>query len=150
MPVLEVDVLYAGLDRDDPHSEVCSRILNMVRERRLKNVRICSLALHELELNLKAGNILVHGRKADLDDIVGFFEDLGRLLTLYRLDVLALTCEEIIEAAKLRRDYGLSFYDSHHAAAALLFDSEIISMDGAYDAVAKLKRTDPYSAAREQ
>ena len=150
MPVLEVDVLYAGLDRDDRHNEVCSKILSRVRDRKLANVRVCSLALHELELNLKAGNMLVHGRKADLDDIVEFFEDLGHLLTLYHLDVLALTCEGITEAAKLRRDYGLTFYDSHHAAAALLLDSEIISTDSAYDAVANLKRIDPYSLTRQQ
>lgn len=111
----------------------------------MAGVKVCSLALHELELNLKTGNILVEGRRATLEDIAKFFTDLGRLLSLYNLSVFPLTCEQIAKAANLRKKYNLTFHDSHHAASAILYDSEIISTDNTYDSVLVLKRVDPYS-----
>jgi len=106
---------------------------------------ISSLALHELELNLKAGNILIEERRATLEDIAKFFTDLSRLLSLYDLNIFPLTCEQIAEAANLRKKHNLTFYDSHHAASAMLYDSKIISTDNTYDSVVGLKRIDPYS-----
>ncbi len=104
-----------------------------------------SLALHELELNLKSGNILIERRRADLENIAKFFDDLGRLLHLYDIGIFPLTCEQTVKAAHLRRKYNLTFYDSHHAASAMLYDSKIISTDDAYDVVLGLTRIDPYS-----
>jgi len=108
-------------------------------------VKIGSLALHELELNLKAGNILIEERRATLEDIYKFFADLSRILSMYNLGVLPLTCEQIARAAELRREFNLTFYDSHHAASAMLYDSKIISTDERYDSVVGLRRLDPYS-----
>jgi len=59
--------------------------------------------LHELELNLKAGNILIDGRKANAEDIAKFFTELNRLLFLYDITILPLTCEQIAKAAHLRK-----------------------------------------------
>ncbi len=101
--------------------------------------------MHELELNLKAGNILIDGRKANAEDIAKFFTELNRLLFLYDITILPLTCEQIAKAAHLRKKYNLSFYTSHHAASAILHDSEIISTDNTYDSIVDLKRIDPYS-----
>jgi predicted nucleic acid-binding protein len=100
--------------------------------------------LHELELNLKAGNILIRGRRAALKDIAKFFTDLNRLLSLYHIEVFPLTCAQIAKAAGLRAKHELSFYDSHHASSALLYDSKIISTDTTYDSIEDLTRIDPY------
>ena len=101
--------------------------------------------MHELELNLKAGNILIEERRTTLEDIAKFFTDLSRLLSLYDLNIFPLTCEQIAKAANLRKKYNLTFYDSHHAASAMLYDSKIISTDNTYDSVVDLKRINPYS-----
>ena len=101
--------------------------------------------MHELELNLKTGNILIEERRATLEDIAKFFTDLSQLLSLYKLSTFPLTCEQIAKAANLRKKYNLTFYDSHHAASAILYDSRIISTDNTYDSVIGLKRINPYS-----
>ena len=101
--------------------------------------------MHELELNLKTGNILIEKRKATLEDIAKFFTDLSQLLSLYKLDIYPLTCQQIAKAANLRKKHNLTFYDSHHAASAMLYDSKIISTDNTYDSVIGLKRLNPYS-----
>jgi len=144
-PILEVDLLYAALDPKDVHHQVARKLLNLTKGRKLAGVKIGSLALHELELNLKTGNLLIEERKATLEDIARFFTDLSRLLSLYNLSVFSLTCEQIAEAANLRKKYNLTFYDSHHAASAMLWDSKIISTDSIYDSVIGLKRINPYS-----
>ena len=111
-------------------------------------MKIGSLALHELELNLKTGNILIEGRRATLEGVARFFTDLSQLLSLYKLSVLPLTCEQTAKAANLRKRYTLTFYDSHHAASAMLHDSKIISTDKTYDSITGLKRINPYSLER--
>ena len=110
----------------------------------MPGVKVDALALHELELNLKAGNILIEGRKATPRDIAKFFADLNRLLSLYNIGILPLTCAQIAKAADLRDKHRLSFYDSHHASSAMLYDSKIISTDTTYDSVKGLTRIDPY------
>lgn len=99
--------------------------------------------MHELELNLKTGNILIEERRATPEDIAKFFTDLSQLLSLYKLSVFPLTCQQIAKAANLRKKYNLTFYDSHHAASAILYDSKIISTDNTYDSVIGLKRINP-------
>jgi len=124
---------------------VARKLLLLAKGRSLVGVKIGSLALHELELNLKAGNVLIEERRATLEDIAKFFADLSRILSMYNLSVLPLTCEQIARAAELRREYKFTFYDSHHAASAMLYDSKIISTDERYDSVVGLRRLDPYS-----
>ncbi len=138
------------MDPEDAHSGIAEEVLNLIRARDLVDVKVDSLALHELELNLKSGSILIKSKKATSEQIAAFFRELDELLSLYGADLFPLTCEEVSLSAELRRDYDLSFYDSHHAAAALLHDTEIISTDTAYDKVGGLKRLDPYRIKRER
>jgi predicted nucleic acid-binding protein len=49
------------------------------------------------------------------------------------------TLEVQIRASVLREKHGLSFFDSLHAATALLFDGIIVSLDGAYKSVQGLQ-----------
>lgn len=142
---MEADLLYAALDPKDDHHQVARKLLSLTKGRLLADVKIDSLALHELELNLKTGNILIEERRATLEDIAKFFTDLSQLLSLYKLSVFPLTCEQIAKAANLRKKYNLTFYDSHHAASAMLYDSKIISTDNTYDSLIGLKRINPYS-----
>lgn len=120
-------------------------LLKHIKERRMMGIKVDTLALHELELNLKVGNILIEGRKATLEDIAKLFKDLGQLLSLYNINTQPLTCEQIAKAADLRSSYNLTFYDSHHAASALLYDSKIISTDEGYEHIKDLTRINPYT-----
>ncbi|NAZ25102.1 MAG: hypothetical protein GU357_05030 [Thermofilum sp.] len=49
------------------------------------------------------------------------------------------TLEVQIRALVLREKHDLSFFDSLHAATALLFDGIIVSLDGAYKSVQGLQ-----------
>jgi len=109
----------------------------------VSDVKVDSLALHELELNLKAGNILIEGRRVTPRDIAKFFTDLSRLLSLYNMEIFPLTCTQIAKAADLRDKHKLTFYDSHHASSAMLYDSKIMSTDNTYDNIEDLTRIDP-------
>lgn len=136
------------MDPEDRHHQVGTEVLNLIKKRRLTNVKVSSLALHELELNFKSGNLLIQKRRATPEDVAQFFTDLSRLLSLYNIGVFPLTCEQIAKAAYLRKGYDLTFYDSHHAASAVLYDSVIISTDNTYDDINGLTRIDPYSIKR--
>jgi predicted nucleic acid-binding protein len=46
----------------------------------------------------------------------------------------------------LRKEIGLSFFDSHYAAAALNLDGKIMSFDADYDKVEGLERIEPVKA----
>lgn len=118
--------------------------MDSIKKGKVSNVRVDSLALHELEINLKAGNILIEGRRATPRDIAKFFTDLSRLLSLYNMEIFPLTCIQIAKAADLRDKHKLTFYDSHHASSAMLYDSKIISTDNTYDGIEDLTRIDPY------
>ncbi|MFQ6071491.1 MAG: type II toxin-antitoxin system VapC family toxin [Methanosarcinales archaeon] len=54
-----------------------------------------------------------------------------------------LSSEIIIKASELREWYGLTYFDSLHAATAILSDKKIVSLDMDYDKVNELTRIDP-------
>lgn len=143
MPIIELDTLWAAFSPNERFHNVAARMLRQVKEGRIKNTAIDAIALHELELTLKAGKIKVKHEHATPEDLIEIFEDISSLLDVYRVDVLPLSCETVMKAGKLRLQYEISFYDSHHAAAALLHDARIFSFDTVYDQIDELKRIDP-------
>lgn len=70
-------------------------------------------------------------------------EDLSALASLPNVSYMAFTPEEALTSVYLRKEMGLSFFDSHYAAAALNSDGEIIAFDTHYDNVEGLKRIEP-------
>ena len=84
-------------------------------------------------------------KERPLENTAKFFTDLNQLLSLYKLNVYPLTCQQIAKAVNLRKKHNLTFYDSHHVASATLYDSKIISIDNTYDSVIDLKMINPYS-----
>ncbi|NIQ06072.1 MAG: PIN domain-containing protein [Candidatus Korarchaeota archaeon] len=143
MPIIEVDTLWAALSPNEQFHKVAAKVLRQVKKGSIKNTAIDAIALHELELTLKAGKIKVKNERATLEDLIEIFEDITSLLDVYGIDVLPFSCEAVIKAGKLRLQYAISFYDSHHAAAALLHDARILAFDTVYDQISELKRIDP-------
>jgi len=72
-------------------------------------------------------------------------EDVMMFKIIPNLGEIPLTSNIILEASNLRRKYGLTFFDSLHAASATIHDKEIISLDTAYANIKELKLIDPRS-----
>jgi predicted nucleic acid-binding protein len=68
---------------------------------------------------------------------------LSRLKTLKNLEILPLSIDVLEKSVELRKLYGLSIFDSIHAATCLLNNVEIISSDSIFDKVKGLERIDP-------
>jgi len=60
-----------------------------------------------------------------------------------KLEEAPLTSDTILNAIRIRANYGLTYFDSLHASTALLYDGVIISVDEDYKRVQGLKVVDP-------
>jgi len=73
--------------------------------------------------------------------------DIASFKSIRNLGEVPLTSETLILASKLRNKYGITYFDSLHAASALLYDRVInrviISIDKAYRKIPSLKVIDP-------
>ena len=132
MPLVELDVLMAFLDSSDPGHEEASRVVELAASGKA-DVLLSPACLIEISLLYRT-----LGMDAELES------DLRLLLSIFRGRVGPLGPVEALRAARIRREHGLTFFDSFHAASALsLPDQSIVSFDRAYDRVAGLRRIDP-------
>jgi len=80
-------------------------------------------------------------READLP------EHLAALAALPNVVYLPLLPDTVLTSVYLRKETGLSFFDSHYAATALNADRKIISFDKDYGKVEGLERIPPEKVA---
>jgi predicted nucleic acid-binding protein len=120
--IVEVDSLIAYVNKNDKYHEVVSKFFEKVAAGKYKNVRVASSAYLEYSLLLRSKG---YSERDIREDLFYFrnFPNLGEA---------PLTLEVQIRASVLREKHGLSFFDSLHAATALLIDGVIVSLDGAY------------------
>ena len=110
----------------------------------LSTPALTPFAIQELELAVRARKILPHGKVANNEtEVTSYINEICQAMDFYGIEVLSVRCDLIAKAAEIREKYGLSYYDSHHAAAALSYDKEIVSTDRQYDKVEGLRRIDP-------
>ena len=95
-------------------------------------VEASSACLLEMELVFKS--------ESREDELLGA---ITALKGIESIEFLPVTPEIVISSIAIRRNYGLTFFDSHYAATALSRDRVIISMDNAYDSIPNLTRCDP-------
>ncbi len=136
MPLIELDILMAFINRSDRYHEVASRIMEAAISDR--DIYLSSEALVEMSLIYRSRSM-----ESELE------EDMRLLLSMFNGRTVRLTPLEAMRAVRIRREYGLSFFDSLHAALALSLDSTIISLDEAYDGVEGLRRVDPREWRRD-
>lgn len=128
MPVADTEVLFGFGTRDPRHSQV----LRLLRGR--TDVVAPDVVVLEFQLVLRA-----RGRRpAELKmAMLALHEALSRYgvkeVSTISSSLLALRCE-------VEEKYGLSFFDSLVAAAALALDRKVISSDEAFDGVRGLER----------
>ncbi len=90
-------------------------------------------------------NFLIRSDRLGVTNLQTFTRALNRLLQSYEIEILADQLRYHAQARELEEKYNLSFFDSLHAAAALLEGGEICSFDRAYDRLKGegLRRIDP-------
>ncbi|MCS7369483.1 MAG: PIN domain-containing protein [archaeon GBS-70-058] len=131
--IIELDSLIAYVNRRDKYHKVISKFFERIAAGELKNVKVAASAYLEYSL-------LLRSRGYGEDDIR---EDLLLFKDFPNLDEAPLTLEVLIKASELREMYNLSFFDSLHAATALLFDGVIASIDKVYTSIKNLKTVLP-------
>jgi len=135
MSVIELDMLVAYTNKKDRLHRVASRIFASISEGKLEGVYAASSAYMEYELVSRSMGVPAMQIARELQSFQ-FFPNLQEH---------ALSLSIILNGSILRAHYGLTFFDSLHAATALANDGDIISVDKAYDNVEGLTRIDPSS-----
>ncbi|KPV62057.1 MAG: PIN domain protein [Candidatus Bathyarchaeota archaeon BA1] len=133
MPVIELDMLIAFVNPLDKHHAITSNLFMKIRDRQIKNVSTTASAYLEYQLIHKARGYGESEIRRDLE-MFRVFPNLGER---------NLSLNILIKASELRDKYGLSFFDSLHAATAMLTDQKVISSNQTYDRIAGLVRLDP-------
>ena len=135
--VVETDVLVAALDAGDPHHWEARGVI--------AGVGGCALSpysLVELDLLIRSGNMEVR-------DYGLFWRRLLGMLDFYRVFVLAPSPLHLAEAGRLRDMYGLTYFDSLHAATAIVEKMALVSYDErAYGGIEGLRYVRPGSVVR--
>ena len=134
MPIIELDLLIAFINKADKHHSIADKIFQKIKNNKLKNIHIAVSALLEYEL--------VHKSKGYKEDEIK--EDLKLFQKYPNLNEAPITTQTLIKAIELRKTYNLTYFDSLHAATAIQTDKKIISTDTIYDEIPQLKRINPY------
>ena len=130
VPLLETDLIWAYLNREDRYHDNAKTIFSSIKQ----GVRysVSSLSLIELELIYKSNHLEEH-----------LARHIAALSTLPNISYANLSVDIVLSSIYLRMTHGLSFFDSHYAATALQGDAQIMSTDQAYEKVPGLKRLNP-------
>jgi len=139
MPVIELDMLIAFVNPLDKLHPVAVKVFSKIVKGELKGYSVASSAYLEYELILRSR---------------GYPEDSIRLeIEAFRklrdLGEVPLTSRVLVEASRLREQFNLTYFDSLHAASAILHDGRIASVDAAYSKIPELEVIDPRTLNRE-
>jgi len=133
MPIIELDMLIALVNRRDKLHHIAKRLFEKISNESIKNVAIPASALIEYELILRSKG---YSEDAIRDDIQAF-------MIINNIREIPLTFKVIINASMLREKYHLTYFDSLHAASALIHDRTVISVDRCYEKIPNIKLIDP-------
>ncbi len=134
VPIIEVDMLIAFVNSSDNLHNVADRLFLKIKEKKITNTAVAASAYLEYEL--------IHKSKGYLEN--GIRTEIAAFQRYPNLDERTLTSETILKASELRGEIvGLTYFDSLHAATALLTDKKIISTDQIYDKVKEIERLSP-------
>lgn len=134
--IIETDLLYAYVKKQDWLKPVADKIINAIADGKLGTVHASRMVLHELYYVSKAESIPLDQyitRAASLTAI----PNLSYHPTTVEIDLLALV---------LMKQYNVtSIFDAYHAATALNQepDHTVISTDHIYDQIPGITRIDP-------
>ena len=121
--LIEADLITAYFNRADKIHKTSYTIFKHCLDGRYK-IGILQSALLEYELALKAKGVGEDTIKADLEDIATKIKASHGLIYLVPLTIL-----QQIKAIEIRKKYGFSYFDSLHAAAAIINNTTLITVD---------------------
>jgi predicted nucleic acid-binding protein len=140
--MIETDILFSHLKKEDWLKEDAETILKHVASGKFGEVSVSREAIHELYYLLdRSGH-----PPADI------LSKVGALTRVPNLSWVATTTDDDLLALSLLTTYGLSsVFDSYHAAACLLRDPEhkMVSTDEVYDRIPRITRLDPRRLASQ-
>ncbi|MCD6488947.1 MAG: type II toxin-antitoxin system VapC family toxin [Desulfurococcales archaeon] len=130
--LIETDILVAAINPYDRHHNEAKTIIKI-----LDNSVLSPYAVIELDLLIRSATLVIN-------DYQLFWVELSNLLDYYNIDIPLINPLHFIEANKLRKQYNLTYFDSLHAATALVEDFILLSYDeGAYSRVEGLNYVHP-------
>lgn len=133
MPIIELDLLIALVNKEDKLHETASKLFEAAANGKIGKITIAASALMEYELILKS-------RGYNDEEISA---DIKALTRIKNVGEAPINAQVILKAINLRRKYQLTYFDSLHAATAILQDGTIISSDKAYQEIKELKTIHP-------
>lgn len=140
--MIETDILFSHVKDEDWLKEDAETILTHIASGKLGEVRVSREAIHELYYLLaRTGH-----PPADI------LSKVGALTRIPNLSWISTTTDDDLLALSLITTYGLSsVFDSYHAAACLLQDTEhkMVSTDETYDRIPRIARVDPRKLAAQ-
>ena len=120
-------MLIAFIDFKDPNHEVAQKIF--IDER----IVLSPYAFIELDLLIRSGIVVVK-------DYLMFWDKLSDVLKHYGVEVIRPKSIHFSRAYELRTQYNLTYFDSLHAATAIVEDLELISFNRrAYSGIINLR-----------
>jgi len=130
--LFETDVLIAAIDPDDPHHSEASDIITTTR-----NCSLSPYTLVELDLLIRSENVRIRNYQS-------FWRKLWDVIKHYNITIPAPSPLHHSKAHELRALYSLTYFDSLHAAAAMVENRTLVSYDErAYSKVEDLEYVHP-------
>ena len=132
--LIETDTIISLVRRNDKHHQTTLSILEKYRG----ELVLSPYSLNELDLLIWSGTFKVRNKEL-------FFKLLEETLKFYVVEALKPKAYHIAKAYELRRKYGLSFFDSLHAAVATVENMPLLSYDRTYEKISELSYVNPLS-----
>ena len=130
MVLIETDILLALISRTDRHHVCTVKFLES-----LGGVKLSPYSLIEVDLLIESGNI-----KVKLPD---FYSALEEVFSYYMIENIPPKPSHFIKSREFRKEYGLTYFDSLHAAVAFVENELLISYDKIYRDVKEIKYRSP-------
>ncbi len=133
MVLVETDFIVAISSPDDAHHGEAVRILRKLASK----LKLSPYTLVELDLLIRSGKLIVR--------LPAYYESLAKLLKYYEVTIVEPSPIHLAVAWRLREKYGLSYFDSLHAATAITLGEPLTSYDETYRRVKELEYIHPSS-----
>jgi predicted nucleic acid-binding protein len=134
--LIETDTILAAASPTDKHHGTALRVLRGARP-----LLLSPYSLVELDLLISSSRFRVV--------LPDFYWALENLLAYYSVGILQPQPRHLSKALALRAEYGLSYFDSLHAAVALSTGATLVSFDRRYAGVRGLAYLHPSELPEE-
>ncbi len=132
MILIETDVILSSINIKDPKHYEAEKVLEKFSGKTLLSPYTL------LEINLLIKSKLIKVKNTEL-----FWNEIGNMLAYYGIIILNTKPKYHSLAYSLREKYGLTYFDSLHAASAICEKVSLISYDSEYDKVTELNYVHP-------